>query len=269
VTEKAIRDLNPELKRWCTPPASDEAPYSLRIPAGTKEQFVAEFKRIPRKQRFTYRVHKVKRGETLSEIARRYNSPAEAILEINQLKSSKSLKVNAELVVPVPRKGEANFREDPFDRHAAKAREPVAKKAPAVKAVEGRTRIVYEVMPGDTLWSLAERFKVTLEELRKWNEISERKRSLKAGTMIQVFTSNSPSEPRASGDSRVLTSVVARKSDSAHRPASRRTHLLTDGETLWSVSRRYNVSVEELKQWNGINDHRAVRVGQQLVVAPR
>ncbi|HZA50561.1 MAG TPA: LysM domain-containing protein, partial [Myxococcaceae bacterium] len=48
---------------------------------------------------------------------------------------------------------------------------------------------------------------------------------------------------------------------------ARRTHQVASGDTLWSLSQRYGVSVEQLKRWNDISDHRSVRIGQKIRVA--
>ncbi|HEY0882037.1 MAG TPA: transglycosylase SLT domain-containing protein, partial [Archangium sp.] len=110
-----IEEFNPELKRWCTPPATEAEPYVLRLPKGHHEQFVANFEKFAPAERLHFKIHRVAKGDTLSKIAVQYHSAQEAILrmnhlksapeaimQINRLKNARALRVNAELVIPVP-----------------------------------------------------------------------------------------------------------------------------------------------------------------------
>ena len=94
-----IKELNPELLRWFTPP--NESEYEIKLPAEKAEIFKINFAVIPPAERLNFLVHKIKRGETLSTIARRYSTSIESILYLNKMKSAKYVKVGAELVVPI------------------------------------------------------------------------------------------------------------------------------------------------------------------------
>jgi membrane-bound lytic murein transglycosylase D len=61
--------------------------------------------------------------------------------------------------------------------------------------------------------------------------------------------------------------VVAAVAAPAGGNASKKTHLLVAGDSLWSVAQQYGLSVADLKKWNGIGDHHALRPGQTLVLA--
>jgi membrane-bound lytic murein transglycosylase D len=279
VSVKDVQDLNPELKRWCTPPASEKKPYVLRLPKGTSEQFAQNIKKLSPNERLTFRIHKVRRGDTLSQIAHAYGSAAEAILTFNRLKSARSLRVNAELAIPVPagkggavalerkvvqarRSGVTVLRPEE-EVPAGTPRAPVATGPIKTEVINGRTRVTYGVQEGDSLWAIAQRFNVTVEDLRGWNDLPRRKRGLRVGTVIQVW----PGSPPAQVEERAGT-VVATTHAQQKAPSSRGSvHTLAAGETLWSVAQRYGVTVEDIKRWNNIQDHRAVPAGKQLTVS--
>lgn len=210
VPVEQIKALNPELKRWLTPPATDEKPYLLRLPKGSGETFAQNIKTLGPKERLAYEVHKVVKGDTLSGIAHRYRSIPEAILRMNNLKSAKALRVNSELVVPVPSaKAVAQGKVDPaLERQAAHARRsglrvrpeeevPAGTQSPKVLAasgsvkseqVQGKTKVVYGVASGDTLWSIGQRFDVSVGDLRKWNEqLPKGRKGLKPGMALTVW----------------------------------------------------------------------------------
>ncbi|MBI5545429.1 MAG: transglycosylase SLT domain-containing protein, partial [Deltaproteobacteria bacterium] len=103
-TVAVLKDLNPSLKRWCTPPSrKPDDVYKIHLPVGSRERFVEEFPKIAPKDRLHFVVHVVQKGDTLSKIAARYGSATEAVMRMNGLKDSRRLKMKAELVVPVPR----------------------------------------------------------------------------------------------------------------------------------------------------------------------
>lgn len=208
VEVEAIRELNPELKRWCTPPASASAPYTLRLPKGSTPRFAENFPKIAPHERLSFRVHRVQRGDTLSGIAARYRSAVEAIMRMNGLRSARTLRLNSELVVPVPRGSKVQADRSPaLERQVARARRagftasrpeeeiPAGtgskprQAAGTVKAevVNGRTRITYGVASGDSLWSIGRRFNVSVDELRRWNKLSRRRHALKAGAMLVIW----------------------------------------------------------------------------------
>jgi membrane-bound lytic murein transglycosylase D len=87
-TVEVIRELNPELRRWSTPPG--EKSYTLRIPSGKKETFLSNLSSIPEEEWFTIEKYKVKKGDTIKKIASRTGIPVSVILELNDLKSLKA-----------------------------------------------------------------------------------------------------------------------------------------------------------------------------------
>ncbi len=210
-TVEDIRALNPELKHWATPPATEKEPYTLRVPAGRRDTFVANFTKYAPSERLNFRVHRVKKGDTLSKIAQSYRSAPEAIMRMNGLNNPRALKVGVDLLVPVPSAGalKAGRSDVALERQVARARRsglaaarpeeeipagtgPATKVAVggsiAVDKVEGRTRVTYGVARGDTLWSIARRFDVRVADLRAWNTaLGSSARGLKVGTSLLVW----------------------------------------------------------------------------------
>ena len=139
--------------------------------------------------------------------------------------------------------------------------------------VNGKTKISYGVQSGDSLWVIGQRFNCSVDDLRKWNALGRHGRRLQVGTLLSVW----PGEPSAAPVQNVGGTLVAAKTadpgpgpSAAAAPASaagKKTHLLTAGESLWTVAQHYGLSVADLKKWNGIADHQTLRPGQTLVLA--
>jgi membrane-bound lytic murein transglycosylase D len=131
--------LNPSLLRMTTP---RDMSFDLHIPAGTLNSFATRIKDIPEDKRASWRFHVVRGGETLDGIAAALHAHTSDIAKVNGLIADDGIDTGDELVVPV---------------------------AGAV-ASAGPQR--YALRRGDTLITVADRFGVSVEELRRWNHLS-------------------------------------------------------------------------------------------------
>jgi membrane-bound lytic murein transglycosylase D len=134
-----IADLNPSLLRMSTP---NDGPFELHLPAGSKELYQKRIAEIPVDKRNQWRFHKVVAGETLASVARDYHVNASEIVFVNQLEPGDDLSATDSLVIPVP------------------------------ATSSSRARTLYKVEHGDTLVTVADRFNVTVQQLRRWNHLT-------------------------------------------------------------------------------------------------
>ena len=93
-----IKELNPELRRWCTPPNIPY--YTLRIPAGTKDIFLSNLENAGDDELFYAKFYTVKKGDTIKKISKRFGVPAQAILDLNSLGKKTGLKAGSKLLIP-------------------------------------------------------------------------------------------------------------------------------------------------------------------------
>jgi membrane-bound lytic murein transglycosylase D len=170
-TYESIKELNPDLLHWCTPPNYPN--YQLKIPKGSKLKFALEYAEIPEDQRFTERVmysrYKVRKRETLKSVARRFGTSPAAVAKLNGL-GLKSRIAGKSLLVPVKQSVDFNHEGRPV-RSAAAAKGSYVK--------------YYTVKHGDTLSSLAKRFDVSAKLLSAWNKL-KLKVALKPGRRIII-----------------------------------------------------------------------------------
>lgn len=96
-TPDVIKEFNPELRRWSTPP--NVKTYTLRIPAGKKDVFMETLKDIPEDSRFSIETYIVKKGDTISKIAGKVGIPLNVLLELNG-NGIKSAKAGEKVYVP-------------------------------------------------------------------------------------------------------------------------------------------------------------------------
>lgn len=95
---EVIKKLNPELRRWCTPP--DVAMYMLKIPQGTKDTFLEKLSAVPEEERFTIDRYTVKKSDTFKKIARMTGVPEFVILSLNSMEKIMPLKVGSKIYLP-------------------------------------------------------------------------------------------------------------------------------------------------------------------------
>lgn len=95
---KTVKDLNPELRRWSTPPVDK---YNLKIPRGSRETFLTSLPKIPKAQRVTVKVHIVRSGDTVSQIAHRYGVAQRAIITYNRLSRRALIRPGQRLIIPI------------------------------------------------------------------------------------------------------------------------------------------------------------------------
>jgi peptidoglycan lytic transglycosylase D len=172
---QTLKELNPELRRWCTPPNYPN--YLLKIPKGKKELFVAEYAKIPEDQRYSERIvysrYRAKKKDSLKSVAARFNTTPALIAELNHLRPDSRLRGKT-LLVPVQTAGRMHSSHEQVQSDA--------KQNSSDGSVENR---YYTVKKGDTLYSLARRFKVTTAILSAWNNLTE-KVALRPGKRIIV-----------------------------------------------------------------------------------
>jgi LysM repeat protein len=156
-----VLELNPYVKRWCTPPSER---YDVRVPTGKGALVSERLAQVPAEDRVTWRRHRVARGETLSGLAREYSTSVQAIRDANKLGARKTLKPGTYLIIPVITAAEPGPRVAQYIAEAAKSA--------SAAGSTGRS-VTYKVRRGDTLSSIGRKHGVSVSQIMKWN----RKRS--------------------------------------------------------------------------------------------
>lgn len=225
-----LKKLNPELKRWCTPPGVSN--YQLQIPFGSAGQVRALYDQLPRDQRTSYHRHQIKSGDTLQMIARKYKIRVDDIVALNKIKNPRALQLGHNLILPL-KEGftelPANALEDSYVRSR---------------------RITYKVRPGDSLWLISRRNNVTQKELRVWNKLGW-SNMLRPGQILAV------SKPGA----RVVAKLVPKKG-----PSKKLIYKVVPGDTLWDIGRQFDVATEQIRRWNELSHGHILRPGQKLTL---
>ena len=141
VPVQQIVGLNPSLLRMATPP---DDPYDLRLPTGTKATFMDAIEEIPPAKRTAWRYHRLQPGDTLSALAKTFRVSVADIAFVNQIDTTADISDEDALIIPT---------------------------VPPAASGMARSSARYRVQREDTLVTLADRFNVTTEQLRRWNHL--------------------------------------------------------------------------------------------------
>ena len=169
-----LYDINPGFKRRATAP---EGPHYLLVPKERRDILLEALENLPDKNRVRWQRHRVRHGDALSTIARRYGVSVSSIKRANGLRSSR-IRAGSDLLIPVSAQ-----RMTAKDGNVTK---PVYRKPRRVAPPSDHVKLVHKVRSGDTLWGIAVRYDVYIYQLAGWNGL-HRRGLLRPGQKIDVW----------------------------------------------------------------------------------
>ena len=163
-----LQSYNPELKQGTIPPLDDGQTYSFRMPVNASPEFDSLFAevKIEKIQEVIFLDHKVKRGESLWLIARKYDVRIKDIIAINKLAQAKYIRPGQILQIPA----------DGYD---------IYRKIALTKSV-GTKQVYHTVRSGDTLSEIAMAYRTSVNKIKKWNGL--RSDRIYPGQKLKIWT---------------------------------------------------------------------------------
>lgn len=226
--------LNPGFNRWATDP---DGPYTLLIPLDAENQFQKGLADLPPHDRVQWATHRVHSGDTLGAIARRYHTTLAVLRELNGIHGN-TIYLRQTLLVPVAR--------------ATLADAALHAEARVAKLRHHDSAHVHFVRNGESLWTIARHYGVSTSQLAAWNRIGTH-------SILHI------------GQRLVIHSHSARYSAASFRSDPndiRRTihYTVRSGDSLFSISNRFRVSVDDIAGWNNLDTSDYLRPGQHLTL---
>lgn len=222
-----LQELNPGFKQRI---ADADGSYHLFIPADKTDEFKSALYRLAQESQGNY---------PEQNRADRENNESDRLIgqaRLDKLQPGKTTRVSLKtddkpLVTDVSRLGSTN-RDTRQDDNSGK-------------------RIHYVVQPGDTLWSIAKKHSIEVEQISKWNELSAKK-GIRDGQKLVLWDKDA-------GKKLTLTASGIRASQSIN-------YKIREGDSLFSISRRFGVSVAELRKLNGTELNKLIQPGKSITV---
>jgi membrane-bound lytic murein transglycosylase D len=165
-----IQSLNPELRRWTTPLKTTD--YELKVPVGTAVQFNERFASASPNELVTLKSYTVKKGETLSTIARKLRVSRADLAEANHISVRAKVRAGQALVIPrAPATLLASNTKIAAPTEVASRAISGPADVPDTRAPAART-LTYRVKRGDTLFGIAQLFDTTVTRIKTLNRLS-------------------------------------------------------------------------------------------------
>ena len=223
--------LNPGFSRWATSPSG---PWRIVLPIEGAEKLQQRLAADDSPALMKWDQVLVENGDTLSGLAARHHVPVSVLRTTNNLNGD-LIRVGQKLRLP----RDEQMLVDPL--YVAAANELQRLQSGLIAS----ERLTHKVRSGESLSVIARRYKVSVRELQNWNNISD-PRKLRAGQTLTLF--HSPAPAPVSVRSGTIKHTVRR------------------GDSLWSISRRYKVKVNDLMRWNDLSKNSIIQPGQSIKI---
>ncbi|MTI39362.1 LysM peptidoglycan-binding domain-containing protein [Fulvivirga lutimaris] len=202
---------------------------------------------LERKDGKVFIKHEVADSETLYSLSRRYDVPIFKIIESNP-PTEFGLEVGMIVLIPIVEKETQEAKPAPeVVRPAIIEPEPQQKPVIITRSRPVNEVIKHTVKPKETLFSISRTYEVSVADIKKWNGLTSNELSI--GQVLTINKMNRQVEQN-------VTTNVSR---------SGKTHVVMQSETLFSISRKYDVEVSDIKKWNDLESNE-ISIGQELIV---
>lgn len=229
-----IYKLNPQFNQWATSP---NGPHELLVPVQQKEIIEANLASLPLGQRIKWQRYKVRSGDSLISIAKRFHTTPDALKQVNPIQGS-LLRVGDMLLIPTAFQSAGNYTYSLANR--------LQKKQSNSKGSKGSTKIKHTVRSGDSLWGLAKQHDVSVSSIARWNGMAP-KDPLKPGQSLVIWSKSNTIKR----DREVIRKVRYR---------------VRSGDSLHRIANKFNVSVKDIKRWNQISAKKYLQPGEELIL---
>jgi len=180
--------------------------------------------------------YKVRRGDTISEIAIKYGISTMQLRKWNDLQSNKI--VVGQILKIHGKESVKSLGDNTVKKNA--------------------NTYNYTIKIGDTISEIAEQFNVSISDLKNWNNLTSNK--LIAGKTLVIFSDNGPNPKTEKNVTSTSNSIKTNSKTDASR-----IHKVAQGESLWTIAKKYKILVADIMTWNNLKSDR-VKIGQKLKI---
>lgn len=272
ISTDELKEYNPELLRWATPPGNK---YQLKIPKGTKDEFIAGYKDIPKEStNQSITMHTVRSGESIGLIARKYGTTVSGIYASNE-NLSNVIYPGQILVVPLPEGSRSELSASrPSNQRSGTTTSRSSSSSSNVSIPANSTKMTYKVKTGDTIGHIAEWYDVRAWNIRTWNGIGN---TIRVGQNLTVYVPNSRTQHyeqvnklsfrekqdiesrQRRGENIFIASATSTTSN------GNVTYTVKRNDTLSEIAESFGVSTSQIRRLNNMSGSQ-IYVGQVLKI---
>jgi membrane-bound lytic murein transglycosylase D len=271
--------LNPKFRSDYVP-ITHGTQTTVRIPVGRQDDALAALSlsvsSAPKvAMNADYGYYRIRRGDNLSTIARKHRTTVSKLRRLNGLSNRTLLRAGRKLKVPDNGGQGMQFAHEedantPNGESTGKA--PSGKRPAAVRAGYTRDADVHIVRRGENLTTIARRYGLTIEDIRRINNLGSRS-IIRRGQKLRLrddsarsATRRNPPRALAQFKSKRSAKVSALPMSKKRMAANTKRHVVRRGETLYDLSKRYGVAINRLAKVNGRKINYRVMAGEKLLI---
>ena len=263
LTTEVLKEYNPELLRWATPPGSK---YSLKVPVGKANYLLAIYDSLPLEtQNQSITMHTVRRGESIGLIARKYGTTVSGIYASND-NLSNIIYPGQVIAVPLP-SGSINQLSVNRPSNQRSGTVTTRSSSSSSSIPPNSVKILYKVKTGDTIGHIAEWHDVRAWEIRSWNGIGN---TIRVGQNLTLYVANNREQYYKTINSLSFND----KQDLERRQKGGEnifggqdifTYVVKRNDTLSAIARNFRMSTTQLRELNDLSGS-TIYIGQVLKV---
>ncbi|PYE31187.1 membrane-bound lytic murein transglycosylase D [Idiomarina fontislapidosi] len=228
---ETLHRYNSAYNRWATAP---DGPHRLLLPQPNASIFESAIQKTDPSDWLSWKRHKIRSGESLLTIAKKYNTSVDVIQSVNELNGA-LIRSGDYLLIPVATKDLEQYTLSSNQRRIAKQSKQY-----------GKSKVNYQVQSGDTLWDISRAFDVGVRELASWNSMAPGD-YLRPGQKLVIWQEGNSAQ-KSTG---ILRTIV---------------YQVRSGDSLARIANRFNVSIAQIEQWNNISRSSYLQPGQRLTL---
>jgi len=230
-----LQRLNPGFNRWSTDP---DGPHRLLLPIHKIAHFEQGLAKLNKEDRLAWQRYKIKSGDNLGHIAKKFHTRVELIRQVNGIKGNQ-IRAGKHLLIPVAAKS--------LDSYILSQDQRIAKKqARPQKGI----RVTHNVVSGDNLWDIGQRYKVNGSKIAKWNGFAPRD-PLKLGQKLVIWqkANISVKASHLSVEQAIMRNI---------------TYKVRPGDSFARIADKFNVRISDIERWNSLSRNKYLQPGQRL-----
>lgn len=241
---KQIKRLNLELKRGKTP--LNQARYEINIPKATVEIAKKNLSRLHSIVSTGYKTHKLKKGDTLTKISRKYGINKTTILKVNNLHRGK-LAYGRNLRIP----------------YSTITYQLLPEGSSGARAAYKDSLVLHRIKKGDTISKIAKQYNVPPKIIVAWNGLKNA-HSIRAGQQLALYIDHGGKKAtRKSLASRapnksttfIAANIYKKKLQRPEIASTYQWYNVKNGDSLWTISRKFSASTSDIKKWNNLKSN--------------
>jgi membrane-bound lytic murein transglycosylase D len=231
--------LNPAFNRWATAP---DGPHRLLVPIANKDKLEWKLSQLEPEDRLHWQRYTVKKGDSLLLLAKRFSTGVDTIKQINDLRGN-MIRAGQKLMIPTASATSKHY--------SMSAEQRLANIQSKRTGGSDSKQIFHKVKSGDSLWTIAQRYKVTSSKIAHWNGIAP-KDTLKIGQKLSVWV-----------NAKTASTAQPAKRDAMVRKLG---YKVRNGDSLARIAQKFNVGINDIVKWNSVNPKKYLQPGQRLTL---